>query len=423
MTEATLTFHLEGLNKDSAIAMARHFGLRRDWARVKLPEIRTMLRAFDAERLVAAAKALPDYFDDEDITNLTDPEVEFNDDPDEPGDEIPEGEPIPAKAQEGAPAFPEPAQPATPKAPAMQQPQPAAPDMNQAAALLAQLLSMGKGADPEQVRAIVKAELANVEPREVVVKVGDLEAKKIEGYVRPEFDKVLRRASAGINQLIIGPAGCGKTHLAGQVAEALSRPFASVSCSEGMSESALLGWLLPIGEGGKFEYVPSDFVRMYEEGGVFLFDEIDAADPNVLLLINQALANGHFPIPQRIGNTVAKRHKDFVCIAAANTFGKGGTMVYAGRNQLDEATLDRFRAGQLALDYDEAFEKQAVPTELRAWGHRIRERIAKNAMRRVMSTRFLLDAARDMAAGASFDEIKETFFLGWKDDERSKVHA
>lgn len=40
-------------------------------------------------------------------------------------------------------------------------------------------------------------------------------------------------------------------------------------------------------------------MEFYEEGGVFLLDEVDAADANVLLVINQALANGHLPVPNR----------------------------------------------------------------------------------------------------------------------------
>jgi cobaltochelatase CobS len=242
------------------------------------------------------------------------------------------------------------------------------------------------------------------------------------GHVRPEFSDILVSASVGLNILLVGPAGCGKTHLAHQVAEALGRGFASISCTAGMSESALTGWMLP-SDGGVFDYVPSDFVTMYETGGVFLFDEIDAADPNTLLFINQALANGSFYLPQRKGRTKVTRHEDFVCIAAANTFGTGANMTYAGRERLDEATLDRFRAGTVLLDYDKAFERKAVEPDLLAWGWAVRKKIADNRLNRVMSTRYLLDATKLMKAGRSFDAVKSTYFTGWKPEERTKVEV
>ena len=189
-----------------------------------------------------------------------------------------------------------------------------------------------------------------------------------------------------------------------------------------MSESQLTGWMLP-GESGAFEYIPSDFVTMYENGGVFLFDEVDAADPNTLLFINQALANGSFYRPQRKGRTQVKRHPDFVCLAAANTFGTGANMVYAGRERLDESTLDRFRAGTVLLDYDQKFERAAVDPEVLAWGWAVRKKIVDLRLSRVMSTRFLLDATKLVKAGRSLEQIRETYFTGWKADERKKVEV
>src|SRR5262249_40226256 len=163
---------------------------------------------------------------------------------------------------------------------------------------------------------------------------------------------VLMLARARRNVLLVGPAGSGKTHLAKQVAQALGLDFAHISCSAGMSEGQLLGRLVPTGEAGRFEYLRSEVVRCYEEGGVFLFDEIAAADSNTLLVINSALANGQMCVPNRPHNPVAVKHPDFVCMAAANTFGTGADRQYVGRNQLDESTLDRFRIGQIEMDYD-----------------------------------------------------------------------
>lgn len=126
--------------------------------------------------------------------------------------------------------------------------------------------------------------------RQVIeVKLPDLkEVRKLKGHVHPLFERVLKLAAMGLPIMLVGPAGTGKTTMARMVADALGRPFGSVSCTAGMSEGELVGKLLP-NETGGFSYRTSQFVTLYEGGGVFLVDEMDAADPNVLLKVNQSI--------------------------------------------------------------------------------------------------------------------------------------
>lgn len=276
--------------------------------------------------------------------------------------------------------------------------------------------------------AALRNKLAEVEaatPRKIIVEQPATKTKVvIEEKTHPAFERVLRLAARRKNIFLPGPTGCGKTHLAAQVAKALKLKFAMVSCSAGMSEGQLNGRLLPVGKAGTFEYVISEFVKLYETGGVFLLDEIDAADANVLLVINAALANGHMPVPNRPAKPTATRHKDFICLAAANTWGTGADRMYVGRNQLDGATLDRFLIGCVPMDYDEALERSLVADdELFDRLLTYRKNIRANKLMRAMSTRFMLDA-RDMRKGAdgfTLEEIDEAFFSGWRSDEISKV--
>ncbi len=238
-------------------------------------------------------------------------------------------------------------------------------------------------------------------------------------FVAPaEFDSLLMLAAQRKNILMVGPAGCGKTFIASKVAEALGLDYAAQSCTAGMSESLLSGWLLPTGDNGRFEYVSSEFVRIYENGGVFLFDEIDASDPNVLIFINQAIANGHFFLPQRFNKPMVKKHKDFVAIAAANTFGNGADMQYVGRNQLDAATLDRFKVGTVPMDYDSRVEAKIINPAVLKWGRAIRAAIKEKRLNRIMSTRVMLDAT-DMfdGQGWSIDRIAKGYFADWSAEE------
>lgn len=246
--------------------------------------------------------------------------------------------------------------------------------------------------------------------------------KDIKGPVPECFQTVLDLASARCNILLVGPAGCGKTHLSSMLAKSLGMDYAGQSCSAGMSESAFSGWLLPIGDSGKFEYVQSEFVRIYENGGVFLFDEIDAADSNTLLFLNQALANGEFFLPQRFEKPHVKRHKDFVAIAAANTFGNGATAMYSGRNLLDGATMDRFRMGIVPMDYDLKVEGELVDPEVLKWGVQIRNVINNRNMRKIMSTRVMIDATKMRSVGWSIKKIHDAYISDWSNDDRSLIH-
>jgi len=264
--------------------------------------------------------------------------------------------------------------------------------------------------------------LETARPRTIEVKRPDAPAVKLEGIVHPAFEEVLQLAAAREHIFLPGPAGCGKSHMAEQVAQALGLSFGSISCSAGMSESQLLGRMVPAGEGGQFVFLGTQFLSCYENGGVFLFDEIDAADSNVLLVINSALANGRMSVPSRHDNPVAKRHPDFVCIAAANTFGRGADRQYVGRNELDESTIDRFRIGTVPMDYDAQLEAQLCPDEAICGRlQTIRQKIAENRLERIVSTRFIAAAYRASRRGQSLQQIESKLFAGWRADEIARV--
>lgn len=259
----------------------------------------------------------------------------------------------------------------------------------------------------------------------VEIKVGDKPKVDMGDAVLPEwFERAMKLAVARKNILLIGPTGCGKTHGAELLAKALKLSFAFVSCSAGMSEGHLAGRLLPVGKAGTFEYVIAEFVKAFENGGVFLLDEIDSASPEVLLTINAALANGKMPLSNRPEKPYAIRHKDFICIAAANTYGTGADRMYVGRTQLDDATLDRFRIGQIKIDYDPKVERSLCPdAALLKRLLEIRDAARAAKLRRNVSTRFIRDAyeMKSGPAGWTIREIEEALFCGWTEDELAKV--
>lgn len=276
--------------------------------------------------------------------------------------------------------------------------------------------------------AVVQQLVEQLTPRELEIRINDNPPVTLDEHLHQNFEEVLRLCSVRLknghrpNIFLPGPSGCGKTHMAAQVAKALGLRFGSISCSEGMSEGQINGKFLPRGAQGQFEFVSTELVDLVETGGVFLFDEGDAADPNIMLLINQ-LGNGRLPVPNRPEAPYAVRHPDFIMILTANTYGRGADRLYVGRNQLDEATLDRFRIGTVAMDYDTELERKICPNEQlrdRLWT--IRNKAADAKLERIVSTRFLSDADDFVQAGvADHDYIVGKLLSGWSDDEKSVV--
>lgn len=240
------------------------------------------------------------------------------------------------------------------------------------------------------------------------------------------FDRIKQLAEARRNILLVGPAGCGKSFIGQFMAQVLGLPFGTIACTAGMTETHLYGRSTPNIRTGKPEFTGTEFLRCYEGGGVFLMDELDAADNNVLLSLNAPLTpTGRCSVVNRPSKPFAERHEDFVMIATANTFGRGANRVYAGRTQLDEASIDRFRIGIVECDYDAVVEKRLCPKEeIREPLQKLRERIERAGLRRVLSTRFLEDAhVMHEHAGWDLKQILEVFYEGWTADDRAKVSA
>jgi cobaltochelatase CobS len=166
------------------------------------------------------------------------------------------------------------------------------------------------------------------------------------GVQHANFPAVLRLVSAGLHVWLVGPAGSGKTSIAAAVADALDLPHYAQSVCQQTSKGDLLGYRAA----GTGEYVRTDLREAFEHGGVFLLDEVDAGNPNVMVVMNAILANNVVSFP----DGMIRKHANFRLLAGANTIGMGANTQYVGRNKLDEATRDRFVL--MNLPYDPSIE-------------------------------------------------------------------
>lgn len=295
----------------------------------------------------------------------------------------------------------------------------------QAMDALRKLLGQGS-VDASQVEAIVDQRIAQATQEgklTATIKVVGKEWKHElpEGeHTHERYEDVLRWLSKDEYVLLKGPAGTGKSALGPQCAKAMGLPFASMSLTGGTTESHFTGRALPNAH-GQFVHHTTPFLEAFEKGGLVLLDEVDACDENVLLSINNGIANGVLPVPARHERPFANRHKDFHMIATANTWGHGPDAEYVGRNQLDAAFLDRF--APIEVTYDERLERKltgdcALTT---AW-HQLRAKAGKAKLRRVISMRGLIRMHKMFVAeGWSAEKCIDFYTSSWTKDERVTV--
>lgn len=249
----------------------------------------------------------------------------------------------------------------------------------------------------------------------LVINFGTVEEPKNE-ITHKSFDTIIKVLQSTKRKdkhiMLVGGAGGGKTHLAGQVAKALKIPFYPMSVGLQTTKSDLLGFINATGN-----YVTSPVREAYEKGGLLLLDEFDATHAGVVTILNSLLANGHATFPDKI----IDKNEKFVCMCACNTYGRGGNIDYVGRNRLDGATLDRFII--IDVDYDNALERNLANND--TWVdvvEKVRENVKAQGIKMIISPRASMDGADLLEAGFSPSEVMDmVIYKGCDKDTRAKL--
>jgi MoxR-like ATPase len=245
------------------------------------------------------------------------------------------------------------------------------------------------------------------------------------------FPELLQLLADHQHVMLVGPTGGGKTTAAMHAAQALRDAegapltFYARPCTMTDVSSDWFGYNSSHG------YEPSLFRRAYENGGLFVAEEIDAGNPSITTGIHMAVENGVGAFPDRM----VKMHQDFRFVSTANTWGHGADRQYVGRNPLDAATLDRF--WQMDWEYDEQLERAlavanaaAVGAEHEKAAHEwvsyvqtIRARVFESREQIVVSPRASIKGARALALG-SLPPVRVEEMLIWrgvKDSIRARL--
>ena len=193
-----------------------------------------------------------------------------------------------------------------------------------------------------------------------------------------KFEMIKACIDNDIPVYLAGPAGSGKNYTLEQISWELGLEFYFTNSVQ--QEYKLTGF---IDAGGT--YHETEFYKAFKNGGIFFLDEMDASIPEVLVLLNAAIANRYFEFP----NGKIKAHKNFRVVAAGNTVGSGADEMYTGRLVLDQATLDRFAI--IDFGYDRNIEMHIAKgnKELVDFVEAIRTEANTNGIRATFSYRCL----------------------------------
>lgn len=223
---------------------------------------------------------------------------------------------------------------------------------------------------------------------------------KLENEVtHDEFETVLNFVMADEPVMLVGPAGTGKNVICQQVSKLLKLDFHFSNAVT--QEYKLTGFIDAMGN-----YHETEFYKAFVNGGLFMLDEIDASIPEVLVILNAAIANRYFDFP--IGRIDA--HPDFRVIAAANTFGHGASYQYVGRNQLDGASLNRF--AMVEIGYSKKIENSiSSNVELVKFVQDFRKAVDKAGVNHIVSYRELGRMDKMLQTDMSLHKILQTCLI------------
>jgi nitric oxide reductase NorQ protein len=159
------------------------------------------------------------------------------------------------------------------------------------------------------------------------------------GYL-PVLEKAYK---SGLFCLIVGPKGTGKTTLVRKFAEMLGKPLYTVNFSLRTRESHLVGQFLL--ENGSTKFALGVIPKSMQEGAILYLDELNCAEPDVLVRLDEALDDRRELVLKEAGElTIVKAKPDWWVVATVNP------LTHAGTKELPPQLLSRFPV-RLYLDY------------------------------------------------------------------------
>src|SRR5918912_3597157 len=142
--------------------------------------------------------------------------------------------------------------------------------------------------------------------------------------------------------LIIGPKGTGKTTLVRKFASQMKKELYSVNFSLRTRESHLIG-TKTLGK-GEINFVEGILVKSMRDAGVLYLDELNAAEADVLLRLDEALDDRRQLVLKEAEGQLINEASDCFVIATINP------LSHVGTKELPPQVLSRFPV-RIRMDY------------------------------------------------------------------------
>ena len=179
--------------------------------------------------------------------------------------------------------------------------------------------------------------------------MSDQSEQSVEGSEQPTYldwnnsiDVMNKAFEKGLFVMIIGPKGTGKTSLVREYAKQKSKELQSINFSLRTRESHLVGTKTLID--GNIGFDEGILVKSMKEGNILYLDEINAAEADVLLRLDEALDDRRQVVLKESSGEIIKAKDSWFVIATINP------LTHVGTKELPPQLLSRFPV-RIRLDY------------------------------------------------------------------------
>jgi MoxR-like ATPase len=245
-----------------------------------------------------------------------------------------------------------------------------------------------------------------------------------DGYIKHEmFDRAACYVKAGLNTMLIGPSGSGKSMMPRVIAETLGLDFYEESVAD-KRYTDIIGSTQVTDGTSSFQF--SNLVKaLQKENMIVCINEIFGLEPDVLLALNDGLEMNTRRLQTKGGPVDIKA----TVVATTNTTGRSVSRQYTGAKRADDSTISRF-AAKLNIGFDERVENKLL--------EQIKEKDARKSIKDNLTklrkelkaanishdcgTRELQSAITNYAAcGDAWIAFEDAFLGGLSKPERTKI--